>query len=470
MNSTAAQANRRELNIVAQRTFAGGGRTLRIGAGAGTSDDRMLPALELAERGALDYLVFECLAERTIARENLDRVKDPEKGYSPSLHERLRLVLPACMQRGVRIVTNMGAANPLGGARAARREARELGLGDVPVAVVLGDDVSSVVRHQPELTLMETGEPLESILPKLQSANAYLGADVVAEAIGTGAPIVLTGRVADPSLFLAPMLHEFGWSYADWDRLAQGTAAGHLLECTASVTGGCFGWPGKKEVPDLARNGYPFADVTADGAITIGKTPGSGGRLDVMTCTEQLIYEMHDPTAYITPDCVLDITGIGLVQEAADRVRLTGARAGPRTPTYKVTVGYRDGYIGEGEVSYGGIDAVARAKWAAEIVKERLRLQGFTYEDFRVDLIGMSSLHGDVDNRPEPYEVRLRMAGRTPSRKAAHAIGFEVRAMHMHGPGGAGGACEPRVRDVLAVKSVLLPRQLVNAQILVEGR
>jgi hypothetical protein len=442
---------------------------VRIGAGAGTSDDRMVPALELAERGDIDYLVFECLAERTVARENLSRTKNPDQGYSPSLHERLRMVLPACTERGIRIVTNMGAANPVGGARATRREAKDLGLGDVPVAVVLGDDVLSVVRNQPGLILMENGEPLESILPKVMSANAYLGADVICEALSTGAPIVLTGRVADPSLFLAPMMHEFGWSYDDLPKLAQGTAAGHLLECTASVTGGCFGWPGKKDVPDLARNGYPFADASPDGSITIGKTPDTGGRLDVMTCTEQLIYEMHDPTAYITPDCVLDITEIALVQEAKDRVRLEGARARPRTDSYKVTVGYADGYIGEGEVSYGGIGAVARAKWAAEIVKERLRLRGFTYDDFRVDLIGMSSLHGDPDSRPEPYEVRLRMAGRTGDRKAAHAVGFEVRAMHMHGPGGAGGACEPRVRDVLAVKSVLLPRQYVNAQVAVEG-
>ena len=166
---------------------------------------------------------------------------------------------------------------------------------------------------------------------------------------------------------------------------------------------------------------------------------------------------------------MLDISGIALTQEAADRVRVSDARARPATPTYKVNVGYADGYIGEGEVSYGGIDAVARAKWAAEIVKERLRLQGFTYDDFRVDLIGMSSLHGEADIRPEPYEVRLRMAGRTSNRKAAHAIGFEVRALHMHGPGGAGGACEPRVRDVLAVKSVLLPKQMVNPQVIVEG-
>ncbi len=358
--------------------------TVRVGSGAGTSDDRMVPALELAERGALDFLVFECLAERTVARESLARSHDPDKGYTPSLHERLLMVLPACMKKGVRIVSNMGAANPLGGAKAARREARELGLGDVPCAVVVGDDVTGIIRGHPELPLMETGEPLESILPRVVSANAYLGADVVCEALATGAPIVLTGRVADPSLYLAPMMHALDWSYDDLPKIAAGTAAGHLLECTAMVTGGCFGWPRKKDVPDLARVGYPFADVGRDGTVSIGKTPDSGGRLDVMTCTEQLIYEMHDPTAYITPDCVLDITGIWLRQETENR-------------------------------------------------------------------------------------VRLRMAGRTPDRRAAHAIGFEVRAMHMHGPGGAGGGCDPRVRQVLAVKSVLLPRRLVNPQVVVEG-
>jgi hypothetical protein len=442
---------------------------VRVGSGAGTSDDRMVPALELAERGALDFLVFECLAERTVARESLARSHDPDKGYTPSLHERLRTVLPACMKNGVRIVSNMGAANPLGGAKAARREARELGLGDVPCAVVVGDDVTGVIRSHPELPLMETGEPLESILPRLVSANAYLGADAVCEALATGAPIVLTGRVADPSLYLAPMMHVLDWSYDDLPKMAAGTAAGHLLECTAMLTGGCFGWPGKKDVPDLARVGYPFADVGRDGTVSLGKTPDSGGRLDVMTCTEQLIYEIHDPTAYVTPDCVLDITGIRLMQEAENRVRLEGARARPRTDTYKVVVGHSNGYIGEGEVSFGGIDAVPRARWAAEVVRERLRLRGLAYEDFRVDLIGMSSLHGDTGSRPEPYEVRLRMAGRTPDRRAAHAIGFEVRALHMHGPGGAGGGCDPRVRELLAVKSVLLPRRLVKHQVVVEG-
>ena len=440
-----------------------------MGCGAGTSDDRLEPALELAEKGDIDYLVFECLAERTIARENLARSRDPELGYAPSLHERMPLVLPACVERNIRIVSNMGAANPAAGARAVRRHARELGLRDVACAVVVGDDVGEVVKRMPELPLMETGEPLEALLPRMVSANAYLGADTVKAALDTGADVVLTGRVADPSLFLGTVMHHFDWDYQDWPRLAAGTIAGHLLECSGSVTGGCFAWPGKKEVEGLARLGFPFADVTADGSVHIGKPAGSGGRVDVMTCTEQLIYEMHDPANYITPDCVLDITDLTLHQAGEDRVRVEGMRAKPRTDTYKVTVGYFDGWIGEGEVSYAGPDAVARAKLGGEIVRERLKMRGFSYDDFRIDLIGMSSLHGALETRPVPYEVRLRVAGRAQDRKAAHAVGFEVRTLHVNGPGSAGGGMDPKVRQVLAVKSVLLPRRYVNPQILMEG-
>jgi Acyclic terpene utilisation family protein AtuA len=444
-------------------------QTVRVGCGAGTSDDRLEPALELALEGDIDYLVYECLAERTIARENLARSRDPDLGYTPSLIERLQLVLPACLERGIRTVSNMGAANPVGGARAARREAREMGLRDISCAVVAGDDVGEIVRRMPELPLMENGEPLESVLPRMVSANAYLGADVVRAALDTGADLVLTGRVADPSLFLGTIMHHLDWDYRDWPRLAAGTVAGHLLECSGSVTGGCFADPGKKEVPGLARLGFPYADVTSDGTVHISKVPGSGGRVDVMTCTEQLIYEMHDPANYITPDCILDITGVRLSDDGEDRVRVEGARAKPRTDTYKVTVGYFDGWIGEGEVSYAGTDAVARAQLAGEIVRERLKMRGFAYDDFRVDLIGMSSLHGLPERRPTPYEVRLRVAGRSQDRKAAHAVGFEVRTLHVNGPGSAGGGSDPRVRQVLAVKSVLLPRRYVNPQILVEG-
>ena len=443
-------------------------KLLRIGAGSSFADDRIAPAVDLAERGELDYLVFECLAERTIARENLSRMKDPEKGYTPRLLERVGAVLPHCLRNGVRIVSNMGAANPGAAARLVVRHAQDAGLGEVSCAIVRGDDVADIVRKQPGLPLMENGEPLESILPRMASANAYLGADVICRALDTGAQIVITGRVADPSLFLAPAIHHFGWHYDDWPRLASGTAAGHLLECCAQVSGGCFADPGKKEVHDLARLGFPYADVHADGRFWISKLADSGGRVDLATCKEQLLYELHDPAQYITPDCVLDITDLDLIQAGPDRVSFQGAKARPRTATYKVTVGYHDGYIGEGQISYAGINAVAKAKWAAEIVQQRLQDRGFSYSEVRVDLIGMSSLHGMGDGRPEPYEVRMRLATRTTERKAAEAVGFEVRALHVNGPGGGGGGSDPIVREILAVQSVLLPRAVVDPQVVVE--
>lgn len=442
-------------------------KPLRIGAGSSFADDRIAPAVELAERGGLDYLAFECLAERTVARENLTRLKDPEKGYTPRLLDRIGAVLPACLENGVRIVSNMGAANPAAAAREIRRHAREQGLGDVSCAVVRGDDVAEILRAQPGLPLMETGEPLETLLPKMASANAYLGADVICRALETRAQVVITGRVADPSLFLAPAMHHYGWRYDDWPRIAAGTAAGHLLECCAQVSGGCFADPGKKAVDDLARLGFPFADIGADGSVCISKLEGSGGRVDLATCKEQLIYEMHDPAHYITPDCVLDVTDLEMAQEGKDRVRIAGAKARPRTPTYKVTVGYHDGYIGEGQISYAGINAVAKAKWSAEIVQQRLKDRGFGYPEVRVDLIGISSLHGVAAERPEPYEVRLRIAARTTDRKAAEAVGFEVRALHVNGPAGGGGGSDPVVREVLAVQSVLIPRAPVDRQVAV---
>ncbi len=442
-------------------------RQIRIGVGSAFSDDRIDPAGLLAERANLDYLVFECLAERTIARETLARLKDPTKGYTPYLRERFETVLGTCLSKGTRIVSNMGAANPPAAGRLINQIGAELGLGNVPVAVVTGDEISERIAKHPELRLMESGLPAESILPRMASANAYLGADVIHAALDTGAPVVITGRVADPSLFLGCMLHGLGWSYGDYPRIAKGTVTGHLLECGTLMSGGCFADPGKKEVPDLVRVGYPYADVDADANVVFGKAEGTGGRIDVATCTEQMLYEIHDPAAYITPDCVLDITEVEFEQAGRDRVRMIGARARPRTDQYKVVIGYHDGWIGEGEVAYAGPNALARAQWSEQIVRERLKMRGFSYDEIRVDYIGMSSLHGRPEARVEPYEVRLRMAVRSPEWKAAKALCFEIRTLHGNGPaGGAGGS--DNLREVLAVASVLVPREWVKPVITVE--
>lgn len=446
-------------------------RPFRIGAGAGFADDRIEPAVEIAEAGAADVLVFECMAERTVAREVLARREDPFLGFNPHLRDRMRAVLPACARNGIRIVSNMGGANPVAAAKATVEEAAGQGLTDMRCAAVTGDEVTDLIRASPELTLTESGDSLEAILPKLVSANAYLGVEGVLMGLETGADVVLTGRVADPSLFLAPAMYHYGWAAEDLPRIAAGTLMGHLLECGNQLTGGCFADPtrSEKQVPDMANIGFPIAEIGPDGALTVTKLPGTGGRVDQMTATEQLLYEMHDPAAYITPDCVLDVTGVDFHDDGENRVRATGAMARPRPDTLKVLCAYAEGFIGEGQVGYAGIGAVERAELAAKVVQDRLRRRGFTYDEMRVDLIGCTSLHGGGAGRSDPYEVRLRIAARTPSRAAAQAVGFEVRAMHVNGPTGGGGGSNPVVRDVMAVQSVFLPRDRVSPQVTVLG-
>lgn len=441
-------------------------RPIRIGSGAGYAGDRWEPALELIEKGSIDFISFECLAERTIAREALSRRNRQSEGYNPLLAERIQSVLPAARKHGVRIISNMGAANPEAATEAVREIAGAAGLAGTKVAALLGDDVLNWVLAHPEQRFLETGEPVESVRSEIVSANAYLGADAIAQALATGAHVVITGRVADPALFLAPVLATYGWAEDD-PRLGQGTALGHLLECAGQITGGYFADPGKKDVPEPWALGFPYADVWEDGRVRIGKVEGSGGRIDRMTCTEQLLYEMHDPSAYVTPDCVLDVTGLELEQVGPDLVEVTGARAKPRPDTLKVSVGYLEGFIGEGQMSYAGINAVGRARLAGEIVRRRLELRGYSYDDLRIELIGMETLHGpeaDSARRPEPYEVRLRVAGRTRDHHAAAVVGQEVETLLTNGP--AGGAAESKaVREILRVQSVLIPRSEVRPQV-----
>jgi len=444
---------------------------VRIGVGAGMADDRVGPAMQLLAQCELDYLVCECLAERTIARETLTQRMDPSKGFNPMLDERMRSFLPLCREKGVRIVSNMGAANPLGAAQATLKIGREQGWQDLRCAAVLGDEVSDRIRQHPELMLNDSKLPLETILPRLASANAYLGADVVRDALGTGAQVVITGRVADPSLFLGVALHHHRWDYDDLPRLAAGTIMGHLLECSAQLTGGYFADPGKKDVPRLAELPYPFADLSSAGELWVCKPEGSGGRLDRMTCTEQALYEIHDPRAYITPDCMLSLDGLHFDELGPDRVAVRGVSAARRTDSYKVVVGYLDGWIGSGEVAYAGVNALGRAKLAAEIVQARFKLDGGVASEIQVDLIGVNSLHGSSEHiwAPEPYEVRLRVAARCPDRKSADLIGDHVRQLNMQGPYGAGGPLNHGAKEIIAVDSVLIPRSWVNPEIVTVG-
>lgn len=439
-------------------------RVVRIGAGAGYSGDRIEPAVELAEKGALDYLAFECLAERTIALAQAARRIDPDAGFDRRLEERMLAVLPAARRNGVRIITNMGAANPLGGARAVTRVARKLGLHGLKTAAVLGDDVLDLVRFS-EAPLTDRRGRVSDLGESIVSANAYLGAGPVVEALRGGADVVITGRIGDPALFLAPLIHEYGWAEDDWDTLGRGTMIGHLLECAGQLTGGYFADPGIKDVPDLARLGFPLAEVSADGSAVFSKIAGTGGLLSVATCKEQLLYEILDPTEYVQADVSADFSSARFEQLARDRVRVTGGGGRRRPDTLKVSIGYLDGFIGEGQISYAGPTAVARARLALEVVRQRLEITGVAVRELQLDLIGIDAVDrtGRGAQHP-PREVRARIAGRTDTREQADRIGAEVEALYTNGPAGGGGAWASS-REVTAIASTMIPRDQVCTSI-----
>lgn len=437
----------------------------RIGSGAGYAGDRIDPAQALAEHGQLQALVFECLAERTIALAQLRRSRDPSHGYDPLLAERLRAVLPACLRQGTTILSNMGAANPLAAGAAALAVGRELGLPRLRVAVVTGDDVLPWVRqHNPPLLDALAGGPAcaADLGERLVSANAYLGADALLPALATGADVVLTGRVADPALFLAPLMHHFGWAADDWPRLGRGVLVGHLLECAGQVTGGYIAEPGRLDIPGLADLGFPLAEVHADGSATLTKLPGTGGCVTRLTCTAQLLYEIEDPARYLQPDVVADFSQVQLHDLGDDRVQLHGASGHPRPAQLKATLGYRDGFIGEGQISYAGPGAVARGRLALQLLQHRLDRLGWAGLEHRAELIGVDAMHGaGVRAGPgadrTPYEVRVRLAVRCTNQAQAERVGQEVEALYLNGPA-AGGGVTQSVREVVAAASALVPR------------
>lgn len=440
-------------------------KRVRLGSGAGYSGDRIEPAVALAASGRIDYLCFECLAERTIAIAQGRRQRDPDAGFDPLLEERLRAVLPACRANGVRVISNMGAANPAAAARVAARVARELGLTGMKIAAVLGDDVLAEVAAS-DLPLTEGIARVADLDGRLISANAYLGVEKVVEALAAGADVVLTGRIGDPALFLAPLVHEFGWRADDWTALGRGTIVGHLLECAGQLTGGYFADPGRKDVPGLADLGFPIAEVSADGSAVLTKLEGSGGRLTVATCKEQLLYEIENPQAYLQADVVADIRSVRFEEIGPDRIRLTGGDGSERPARFKVSLGYRDGFIGEGQISYAGPNALARGRLALDIVRQRLE-RLIDPADLRFDIIGVNAVNRTAEPVVEPAEVRIRVAGRAASKALAQRIGSEVEALYTNGPAGGGGAFGA-VREVVAVASTMIDRDLVRPRVIYE--
>jgi Acyclic terpene utilisation family protein AtuA len=434
------------------------GSTVRIGSGAGFSGDRLEPAVVLAEHGNIAYLGLECLAERTIALGQLQRRRDPGGGYDPLLERRMELLLPVLKRRRVRLISNFGAANPIAAAERILAIARRLRV-PIKVAVVSGDDVFD--RIAPRAVALETGGPLADF-GRLISANAYLGAEALMPALRSNADVIVTGRVADPSLFVGPIAHHFGWSLDDLDRMARATVVGHLLECAAQVSGGYFADPGVKDVSNLAHIGFPIAEVDAEGNAVLSKVAGTGGLISLATVKEQLLYEVTDPSAYVTPDVTADFTKVRLHEGVMGSIHVSGAVARGRSPTLKVSVGYLAGYVGEGEIGYGGRNALARARLAGRIIEERI---GGSFRELRIDLVGSTSLHGrSFDADEHPYEIRLRVAARADSADDAARVGEEVEALYLNGPAGGGGA-RKYVREQVGIASTLIDRKEVNTSV-----
>jgi hypothetical protein len=412
--------------------------TFRIGTGAGFSSDRLEPALDLVRHGRLDAIVFECVGERTLAFGHRDRRANPNRGYNPLLDRRMRAVLPLCQAAGTKVITNMGVANPKAAAQRTVEIAAELGLTGLKVAAVTGDEINHLIG--PDTHLLEPNCRLSETGREMLAANAYLGIEAILPAIEAGADVIITGRVADPSLFLAPMAHHFSWGLDDWSTLGAGTAVGHLLECGAQVTGGYFADPGHKEVPNLAHVGFPLAEVTADGGAVITKLEQSGGLVSQRTVKEQLLYEVHDPNAYLTPDVSANFSQVHLTDDGQNRVRVGQANGAPRPEQLKVTVAFDGGFLAEGEISYAGPGAAERARLAGDIVAERMDGLHGSNAPIRIDLIGISALHASAVAYPATaQDVRLRCAMRASSEAEAELLLWEVEALLCCGPAAGGG-------------------------------
>lgn len=433
---------------------------LLIGCAAGFSGDRIDAAgpvvQELIRQRQPAVLIFETLAERTLALAQLARRSDPEAGFEPLMPEFLRPVLADCLQHGIRIVSNFGAANPQAAARTIHHLAQALGTRTPRIAVVHGDDLSGPA-HRPLLA-----EALAKRMPaqELVSANAYIGAQPIAAALQAGADIVVCGRVSDPSLVVGPAMAHYGWAWDDWDRLGRATMVGHLLECGTQVTGGYFADPGYKDVPGLDQLGYPIAEIDADGHCTLFKPQGTGGCITPATVKEQLLYEIHDPAQYLTPDVVADITQAQVHAVGPDRVRLEGVRGHPRPDTLKVNVCYATGWFAEAEISYAGPRAAERARLAGQTIQQRLG----HLAPLRTDLIGVTSVWGNdasswldgADLRHAPHDVRLRMAWQHADHATAQRLPREVNALYCCGPAGGGGV-RTHMRQRLGLTSCLIP-------------
>jgi hypothetical protein len=439
---------------------------IRIGNGQGFWGDWLEAPVRLVEQGPLDYLILDYLAEVTMSILQKQKLADAAKGYALDFPPLIARLAPAIRERGIKVIANAGGVNPRACAQAVLAAAPGL-----KVAVVLGDDIYSrideLLARGHEMRDMETGAPLSQIRERILSANAYIGAFPLAEALGTGADVVIAGRSTDTALALAPMVHRFGWEPGDYDKLAAGTIAGHIVECGAQCSGGnCqVDW---ETIPDMANIGYPILEAEPDGSFVVTKHTGTGGRISTHTVKEQLLYELGDPKRYLTPDCTADFTSIHLADDGTDRVRVSGVRGGPRPDTLKVSISFTDGWKAMGTLVYSWPRAIEKARAADAIVRERLAGLGLHFEEIRTEYFGVNACLGSVAPKvTDPAEVQLRIGVRGRDRKAVDRFTRELVPLVLNGPPGATGFGDgrPPVREIVAYWPALLPREELQTSV-----
>ncbi len=446
-----------------------------IANGQGFWGDSILGPIRLVQEGPLDYLTLDYLAEVTMSIMQKLKSRDPNKGYATDFVEMCRRVLPTCKEKGIKIIANAGGVNPISCRKALAEVIKELGLEGMKIGIVEGDDIladlETLIAGGEEFKNMDNGEPLKPYLDKVKTANVYIGAEPIVEALKQGADIVITGRATDPSIVLAPLMYEFDWSIEDMDMMAAGTIAGHIVECGAQCTGGNYvHW---KEIPDMAKIGYPVIEASSDGSFVVTKHDGTGGRVTVETVTSQLVYEMSDPSNYITPDCVADFTSIQLEQADTDRVQISGIKGRPATDTYKVSISFHEGYKLISQLTVAGPDAVEKAKLCAEIVFDRVAFDGvtFTEEEKFVEILGTNACHAGIAAAPEePAEVILRIGARSPDKSKLDRLGMEIVPLVTSGPPGVTGFAggRPKATEIISYWPALLSKGKIETKVSVE--
>ena len=446
-----------------------------IANGQGFWGDSILGPIRLVNEGPLDYLTLDYLAEVTMSIMQKLKGRDPSAGYATDFVKMVERVLPKCREKNIKIVANAGGVNPQACREAVAATIRKLGIKGVKIGVVEGDDIltdlQSLIDSGEAFNNMDTGEALAPYVDKVMSANVYIGAEPIVEALQQGADIVITGRATDPSVVLAPMMYEFGWTMDDFHKLAAGTIAGHIVECGAQCTGGNFtNW---REVPNMAQIGYPVIEAHQDGTFVVTKHEGTGGLVNLQTVSSQLVYEMGDPSSYITPDCIADFTSIQLKQESEQRVAVSGIRGNKATDTYKVSISFQDGFKLVGQLTVAGPDAVEKAKLCADIVFDRVAMDGveFAPEERFVEIVGTNVCHAGIAASPaEPAEVILRIGAKGHDRAKLNRLGMEIVPLVTSGPPGVTGFAggRPKATDIISYWPALISKEKVKCSVSVE--